>query len=134
MAETQFKKGEMCGAARHNYVPIGTEKVDPKRRVLMRKVTDDPAIVPVMRWRPVHVLVWEAAHGSVPAGHIVIFKTGRKTFVASEITVDRLELVTLAENMRRNTIHNRYPRDVVQVIQLGGALKRKIRNRERKQP
>ncbi|UGB46954.1 HNH endonuclease [Frateuria edaphi] len=133
MAQTQFKKGEMSGAAQHNYVPIGTEKVDPKRKVLMRKVTDDPSIFPVKRWRPVHVIVWEAAHGPVPAGHIVIFKKGRKSFVADEITVDRLELVTLAENMRRNSYHTNFPPEVVQVIQLKGALNRKINKLSREQ-
>jgi hypothetical protein len=123
MAETQFKKGNMSGAAQHNYVPIGTEKIDPKRNVLMRKVTDDPTLLPVYRWRPVHVLVWEAVHGPVPAGHIVVFRRGMKTFLASEITVDRLELVTLAENMRRNSIHN-HPPELVEVMRLVGTLKR----------
>ena len=65
MRETQFKKGRPASEAR-NYVPIGTEKVDPKRKVLMRKVTDDPALFPVNRWRPVHVMVWEAENGPVP--------------------------------------------------------------------
>lgn len=129
--QTQFKKGRPANEAR-NYVPIGTEKVDAKRKVLMRKVTDDPSIFPVKRWHPVHVMVWEAAHGPVPAGHIVVFKKGRKTFKAAEITLDRLDLVSLAENMRRNTIHNQYRPDVVQVITLAAALKRKINNRSKR--
>lgn len=130
MAETQFKKGQMSGAAARNYVPIGTEKIDRKRNVLVRKVTDDPSILPVMRWRPVHVMVWEAVHGLVPPGHIVIFKRGQKTFVAGEITADKLELVTLAENMRRNTVHN-LPKELAQVVQLRGALVRQIRRRQK---
>jgi hypothetical protein len=128
MRETQFKKGRPAREAR-NYVPIGTEKIDPKRNVLMRKVTDDPSIFPVKRWRPVHVLVWEAVHGPVPPGHMVRFRDGMKTYDAALITLDRLELVTLAENMRRNTIWNRYPREVAEVMQLSGALKRKINRR-----
>lgn len=130
MRETQFKKGRPATEAR-NYVPIGTEKYDAKRKVTMRKVTDDPAVFPVMRWRPVHVLVWEAAHGPVPEGHIVVFKKGLKTLVSADITVDRLDLVTLAENMRRNSYHNNYPKEVVQLIQLKGALNRKINRRQR---
>jgi len=130
MAETQFKKGRPAHEAR-NYVPIGTEKVDRKRNVLMRKVTDDPTIFPVNRWRPVHVMVWEAAHGAVPADHMVVFKRGMKVFDAEQITVDRLELVTLAENMRRNSIHN-YPQPLKQVMQLRGVLNRRI-NRIAKQ-
>lgn len=130
MADTQFKKGQMHGAAQHNYVPIGTEKIDPKRNVLMRKVTDDPTIFPVKRWRPVHVLAWEREHGAVPAGHIVIFRRGLKTFKAEEITADRLELVTLAENMRRNTIHN-YPPSIKDAMRLVGRINRQVRKLER---
>ena len=133
MATTQFKKGQMHGAAQHNYVPIGTEKIDPKRNVLMRKVTDDPSIFPVKRWRPVHVLVWEAANGPAPEGRIVIFRPGMKTFAAAEITVDRLEVVTLAENMRRNTLHNRYPADVKELIYLKARITRRINKRTKEQ-
>lgn len=124
MAETQFRKGRRPEEA-HNYVPIGTEKIDPKRGVLMRKITDDPTVFPVQRWQPVHVLVWEAVHGPVPEGHIVRFRDGMKTFDAVTITADKLELVSLAENMRRNTIHN-YPEELKKVMQLRGVLNRRI--------
>lgn len=130
MRETQFKKGRPAAESR-NYVPIGTEKVDSKRGVLMRKMTDDPSIFPAMRWKPVHVLVWEDAHGAVPAGHIVRFKTGMKSLVAGEITIDKLELVTLAENMRLNSIHN-LPKPLKDVVQLRGRLMRQIHKREKR--
>ncbi len=128
--ETQFKKGRPAHEAR-NYVPIGTEKIDVKRGVLVRKITDDPSIYPVARWRPVHVMTWEAAHGPVPRDHIVIFRRGMKTLIAAEITIDRLELVSLAENMRRNSYHTNYPPEIRQVIQLRGAVQRQINRRER---
>ena len=125
MAETQFKKGRPAHLAR-NYVPIGTEKYDVKRKVIVRKITDDPRLVPVQRWRPVHVLVWEAAHGPVPEGHIVRFKKGMKTLASAEISIDRLELVTLAENMRRNSYHTNYPKEVGLAIQAKAVLTRAI--------
>lgn len=125
MGETQFKKGRPAHEAA-NYVPIGTEKFDPKRKVVLRKVTDDPSLFPVKRWRPVHVIVWEAANGPVPAGHIVVFKRGQKTLVVNDITTDRLELVTLAENMRRNSYHNNYPKEVGQAIYAKTLLTRAI--------
>lgn len=131
MAQTQFKKGRPAHEAR-NYVPIGTEKIDPKRKSLVRKITDDPAVFPTKRWRPVHVLVWEAANGPVPKGHICVFRPGMKTFVASEITVDKLEVITLAENMRRNTVHN-YPKPIVRMIQMRGALNRSINRRSKRE-
>lgn len=130
MAETQFKKGRPAVAA-HNYVPIGTEKYDVKRKTIVRKLTDDPAVFPVNRWRPVHVLVWEAEHGPVPKGHIVRFKKGLKTLVTTEITIDRLELVTLAENMRLNSFHNNYPKEVGLAIQAKAVLTRAINRAKR---
>jgi len=130
MRETQFKKGRPACEAR-NYVPIGTEKFDSKRGVIVRKLTDNPNILPTHRWKPVHVIVWEAAHGAVPAGHIVRFRQGMKTLVSSEITDDLLECVTLAENMRRNSIHN-LPKPLKDVVQLRGRLMRQIHKREKR--
>lgn len=131
-AATQFKKGRAASESR-KYFPIGREKVDPKRNTLMRKVTNDPSIFPVKRWRPVHVIVWEAAHGEVPDGHIVIFRPGMKNFVAADITADRLEVVTLAENMRRNAFHNRYPPEVKELIHLKARITRRINKRTKEQ-
>jgi len=131
MAQTQFKRGRPASEAR-NYVPIGTEKYCSLRGVLLRKVTDDPAIVPAARWRPVHVLVWTAAHGPVPPGHIVIFRRGMKTLVADEITLDRLELVSLKENMLRNTVQ-RLPAPLPELLQLRGKLNAKINRLERRE-
>lgn len=124
MAETQFKAGEMRGAAQRNYVPIGTERIC-KDGYLERKMTDDHP-VPARRWVAVHRLVWEAAHGPIPPGHAVVFRNGMRTNVAAEITADRLELVSRAELMRRNSYHTNYPKEVAQLIQLKGALNRKI--------
>lgn len=124
MASTQFKKGERRGAAACNYVPIGSQRINSKDGYLEQKVTDDHP-VPARRWVAVHRLVWEAAHGPIPAGRRVAFKPGMKTSVESELTVDRLELVTAADLMRRNSIHQ-YPKEVVRATQLRGALNRQI--------
>ena len=128
-SRTQFRKGQMAGAAMHNWVPVGTEKVRDGQ--LCRKVTDDPNVYPAARWQPVSRLVWEAEHGPIPAGHIVRFRDGMATTHRDSITLDRLELVTRAENMRRNSYHTRYPKEVAQLIQLKGALNRKINNRSK---
>jgi len=98
---------------------------------LERKVTDDPSFVPNRRWVSVHRLVWEAAHGPVPQGHAVVFLPGRRTADLASITLDGLELVSRAELMRRNSYHTRYPKEVAQLIQLKGALNRKINRRSR---
>lgn len=125
--ETQFKKGQMSGAAARNYVPIGSERISKDGHV-ERKFTDDPTLHPVARWKGVHRLVWEAANGPVPAGHVVVFRPGRATTDVSRITLDALELVTRAELMRRNTIH-RYPAELKQTIRLVGKLRRVIEDK-----
>ncbi len=123
---TQFKKGEMRGAAQHNYVPVGTEKI--RDGLLCRKVTDDPDLYSAARWQPVARIVWEAVNGPIPAGHVVRFRKGMATTVRDEITPDRIECVSRAENMRRNSYHN-YPQPIPQLIQLRGALQRQINKR-----
>jgi hypothetical protein len=128
MAATQFKQGRPASDAR-NYVPIGSLRVT-KDGYLERKVTDDPTVYPARRWVAVHRLVWEAAHGAIPAGHVAVFKAGRRTTDVERITADAVELVTRAELMRRNTVH-RLPPELCEVIQLTGALKRKINNRSK---
>ncbi len=129
MAETMFRKGHMAGAARHNYVPIGTLTV--KDGVLWRKTTDDPNLYPARRWTPVARLVWEAAHGPIPPGYVVRFKDGMKTTVADEITPDRLECISKSEHGARNVFWNKYPREVAELIQLKGRLTRQINKRTR---
>ena len=74
---TSFKKGTMAGAAQHNYVPIGTERVS-KDGYRERKVTDDPNLVPARRWVGVHRLVWEQENGPIPDGHVIVFLDGDK--------------------------------------------------------
>ena len=117
-AKTRFKKGNKP----QTWVPVGTEK-ENKDGILMRKVSDTR--VKRIDWRPVHVLVWEAENGEVPSGHIVVFKNGNKR----DFSINNLECVSRAENMRRNSYQNRYPPEVAKLIQLRGALNRQINQR-----
>lgn len=123
--ETRFKPGRPPSEAR-NYQPIGAVRIS-KDGYLERKVTDDHPI-PDRRWVAEHRLVWEAAHGPIPDGCIVVFKRGMHTTVADEITADRLELVTRAENMARNTIHN-YPAPVKSLIRAVSRAERALKER-----
>lgn len=128
-AETRFKKGQMSGAAQHNYVPIGTLRISHDG-YLERKVTDDQAIKPARRWVPIHRLVWQAVHGPIPPGHIVVYRKGMKTMVEEEITIDRLECITRQENLRRNSVY-RDP-ELGKLYQLKGAITRQV-NRIKKE-
>ena len=124
---TQFKAGCMSGAAQHNYVPIGTLRIS-KDGYLERKMNDAHP-TPARRWVAVHRLVWEAAHGEIPAGHLVVFRPGTKTTDLPLVTAEKLELVTRAENMRRNSVHSKYPPELARLVQLRGALTRQINSK-----
>lgn len=122
--ETQFKPGVRQGVAVKLWRPIGTERVT-KDGYLSRKVNDD---LPLQRrWRLVHLIVWEAAHGPVPKGFAVKFINGDKR----DIRLENLTLISRADLMRRNTLH-RYPKPIAEAIQLRGALIRQINKREGK--
>lgn len=122
--ETRFKKGLQP----HNAHPVGSYRLT-KDGTLQRKIGTAKGSNS-KRWRGVHELVWIEANGPVPAGHICVFKPGMRTAKLEEITVDRVECISLAENMRRNTYHH-YPQPIPQLIQLRGALQRQINRRVR---
>ena len=150
MRETRFQKGlvpwnkgtkgiagvqEACratyfspGQSPHNTRPIGSTKFD-KSGVLLQKVSNAKGNNSA-RWRGVHELVWVATHGPLPAKHIVVFKPGMKTNVLDQITLDRVECISLAENMKRNTRHN-LPPELNEVVQLRAVLTRQINKRSK---
>ena len=84
---SEFKKGNMP----HNWHPIGTElKMTPKtnsRGYWKVKIGEPKA------WRFKHLLIWEAEHGPIPAGHVVIFLDSD----VDNFALDNLELVTRGE-------------------------------------
>lgn len=126
---TRFKPGHLGGKAAEKVQPIGALRVTRDGQ-LQRKVNND---LPLQRrWVAVARLVWEAANGPVPTGHVVRFKDGRQRHDPAEITADVLECVTRAENMRRNSYHTNLPPEVARLVQLRGALNRKINNRTRR--
>ena len=80
-----------------------------------------------------HRLVWIEANGPVPDGHVVRFKPGRRTTDVEMITLDAIECVTLAQNMKRNSFRNNYPPEVVKLIENRAHLQRMINKRQRAQ-
>lgn len=78
--ETQFKKGRPPEQT-FNYVPIGSTRIT-RDGYIERKVTDDPSLVPARRWVAEHRLLWAAANGPIPKGHVVVFLDGDKQNLA----------------------------------------------------
>lgn len=112
-AETQFRPGHLP----HNAVPVGAVVTDCygylKKKIANNRNRFD--------WCFLHRLVWQAAHGAVPAGHVVVFRDGNKRNTA----LDNLECISRTENMRRNSIH-RYPPELKQTIRVAAKLRRII--------
>lgn len=117
--ETRFKSGNKPKTWR----PIGSERLDTDG-IMWRKVADTRNRK--TDWKPVHVLIWESVNGPLPRDKFVIFSDGNH----SNFEPSNLLAVTRAENMARNTCH-RYPKEIVRLMQLRGALNRQINKRER---
>ncbi len=115
---TRFRKGQKP----HTWLPIGSERVT-KDGYLQRKLTDTG--YPPRDWVPVSHIEWEKHHGKpVPKGYAVIFRDGNNRNFAH----GNLELISRADLMRRNSYLN-LPEPLPQIVQLRGALNRKINRR-----
>lgn len=119
MQETQFKKGQRG----NKWVPIGTERINTDGYI-DRKIREDR--VGANNWRPLHRIIWEATHGPVPRGHLVAFKDGDKL----NCVLENLELMTKADNARRNAVWRRMPKELADIVMLRGAINRQINKRE----
>lgn len=124
-AAQHFKPGNRP----HTWLPVGTTRLTDDG-LLQRKVADS-GYAP-RDWQSVHRLVWEAAHGPVPRGHVVVFKPGRRSTVADLITLDAVECITRAELIARNSTHRHGP-ELHRLAQLRGAITRQINRKLREQ-
>lgn len=121
MRETQFKKGQLP----RNTMPLWTFRLNTDGYLLLKTGRRGPK--PNDRWEFVHRLIWEQANGPIPEGYRIWWKDGDRL----NCSLSNLEMLSGAEHIARTTVQN-LPPELRQVIQLAGALKRKINNRERK--
>lgn len=107
---TWFEKGHTP----KNHMEVGsiTKTTDGYLKIKM----EEPNI-----WELLHRHNWIKYFGPIPDKMIVAFKDGIKTNCEPE----NLELITMEENMKRNTIHN-YPEEIVQATLAVGRLTRAI--------
>lgn len=89
---TMFKKGNKPANTKKKG-DISIRKDSKGRPYKYIKVSDG-------NWPLLHRYLWKKHHGAIPKGHIVVFKDGDSL----NCTIDNLELITKAENVRRN--HN----------------------------
>lgn len=107
----------------HNWKADGSivERNDKTgRSYLYYKVKDS-------HWILYHNKIWMDHHGPIPSKHIISFKDGNTL----NCDISNLEMLSMAENARRNTIH-RFPDDVKEVIRLKAKLTKKIKQNGKK--
>jgi hypothetical protein len=110
--ETLFKPG----STPPNRLPVGHIRTNSEG---YQDIKSAPGL---RKWVPLHHWNWKQAHGSYPAkGMALVFKDENRQNCA----IENLELLTRAELMRRNTVHN-LPPELAKAVQLIGALNRKI--------
>jgi len=129
MKETQFKPGQRSGKAAANWQPIGTILADHEGylRIKVREAMHGEAtgFGNSKVWPLLGRHVWEQHNGPIPPKHLIKFKDGDR----SNCSIDNLDMVSMADNCRANSIWAVLPRELAEAIQLNGALKRKIRRR-----
>ena len=116
---TMFKKGNRP----HNWKPDGTiverKDTDQNGRVyLYYKVRDS-------KWILYHNKVWIDQNGPIPKKSIVRFIDGN----TRNCDISNLEMVTMKDNMARNTIQ-RFPEEIQQIIKLTTKLNKKINGKK----
>ena len=112
---TSFKKGQLP----HNTKKEGDTRLDKEGYVLVK--------IGHKKWIRKHKLVWEEANGPIPKGHVIRIKDRNK----ENFSLDNMELITQAENMRRNTVH-RYPEELKKTMRALQKLKKTIKKRGKK--
>lgn len=129
MRDTQFQKGVRSGIAARNWVPLGTILPDAEGylRIKVRDAVhgqEATGFGNTKVWPLYNRWLWEQQHGPIPPQHVVIFKDGNR----AHCVIENLELLSMADNARRNSMWRNYPRELAEAIQMNGALKRKLRN------
>lgn len=130
MQETQFKKGVRSGIAAKNWKPIGTIVTDDEGylRIKVREYVygkEHSGMGNTKVWPMYNRYLWEKHKGPIPPKHLVKFIDGNR----ANCVIENLELISKADNARRNAMWNRYPPELSSAIMLNGALKRKIRSK-----
>jgi hypothetical protein len=117
--ETQFKKGNMP----KGWNPIGYEYVG-KDGYLVRKARDTGNTR--SDYDLVHHIVWKSAGNEIPEGCVIVFKDKNRL----NIDVSNLEMITRAELVARNSIHN-LPPELAEIHRLRGSIVRVANNKKR---
>lgn len=78
------------------------------------------------KWELYHRYLWEQENGEIPDGHLLAFKDGD----TENVSLENLELVSMIENMYRNSRHD-YPDEIIPSLVLVKQLEKKLNDLER---
>mgnify|MGYP001033651461 CR=1 FL=1 len=76
-------------------------------------------------WKLYHRHLWESVNGPIPTEYIVAFKDDN----SENVVIDNLELISMTENMYRNSKHN-YPQEIIPSLLLSKQLENKLKTLE----
>lgn len=117
-----MRRRAAAGARNSSLLPLGTTR--PQGGKLFTKVADTGN--PHVDWIRAQRVVWEAAHGPIPPGHLVTFKDRNPLNIALE----NLELISGTDHMARITIA-RYPRPYQRAAKALGQFLAKLKRLEK---
>jgi len=111
----KFKKGNIP----HTHKEVGYESVRKDGYVFIKTEKG---------FKTKHQYIYEQHYGSIPKNHIVIFKDNNKY----NFDINNLELITRADNMKRNSVWN-MPEELLEVVTLKKTLMKIINGKEQNQ-
>lgn len=118
-AETRFKPGNVSARWDQEAYAVGALRINTDGGIEI-KVAPGPR-----QWVALARYTWESERGAIPPGHVVRVHGGDPYDCAD---IGKLECLSRKDNMRRNSVH-RLPKALAQIVQLRGALIRKINRR-----
>jgi hypothetical protein len=113
--KTRFKKGNEP----HNTNPKGNGAIVTRQDTSGRSYKYIRIKTGV--WDLYHRIVWEKANGKIPDNHLVVFKDDN----TENTTIENLELITMTENMYRNSKLN-YPKEIIPSLLLNKKIENKL--------
>jgi hypothetical protein len=99
-----------------NIRPFGHERICQKDGYILIKTDQQNPYTGARGWyRPKHIVIWENKNGPVPKGMVIRIIDGDPT----NCTLDNLELITKAENVRLNQFKaNNQPTEIKESVRM----------------
>lgn len=109
---TQFKPGQKI----HNEYPVGSIVVRQSHGIKIPHIKISNSV-----WMPLKNKIWIDANGEIPKKHVVRIKDGN----VFNCQLENLELISMKENMLKNSIVN-IPEELLPLVKLNNKLKKTI--------